>query len=357
MDYSPPALEMVLALTQKQRLEPPSPIKVISELLGNNLPVDWGKLGEDPVTIACQNLPLTLLSTLYEHIDTKTMATIALAHHPELSASRKRRFLKELGQDKWLRGIANYQNDPSYARTCEGTLLKYRRFFARLAAPELCGMFGYNFQKQFSTPLKAIELAVGYDPHFPNLINRAAGTQIPLEVRQLDGRLKFAQQIRAQESIFAGLCQEVIFTMFVKAHYLRAIRIETEQELGIKAVPVRWTFELTDGEVSDEQVEQFMDRNPLLQAMRTIIVRDYHPDYLILGRTTGIDRLGRAAHQTAVLLNDPAINAPLCDFPTMEDITCRHLQIPETPMHDHIQTYITQLSILSALKDQDSGES
>jgi len=341
----PPAhltITRALAKLSERKISLARPAQEICKLLTSPPEADWMNIRGDCILKASLGLSSSLLASLLGLAETGGFAALVLSSHPGVKGALATR-VAEKGRE--AQGIIEeaHREGEDFWRIMKGRFDEQRNIFLFLSAEAMCTKYGLDLSGHFLSPLKLAEWQAGYDPHYPNLVSRAAGTRFSFAARALHGTLRLVRQAIAQDSICSALAQEYQFVFAAEAQHLQSIRAEAEHELGIEVAVSDSGFVQRAGELEEAKLREFLRTNPLIYAMRAVVERDYGKGILTDKEraTTDVASLGDFAYQLAMLMVDPAVSEPLTLFPVeAERALFMPLEIPFRHLYHRNQVYL-----------------
>lgn len=337
--------ELVLA----EQLPIQHPVSAVYQYLDSFPELDLAKIDEDPVIEAARNLSPALLLSMLRLSGVDDLAAYILKDNNALPGSLRDKMDPMAEHIDYLSGQFKSGKPERMAKSLAYFPRHGRDILFNLVAPELLEHEGLQLHRDFLSPLKLMEMGIGYDPHIATIQSRAAGLQIPYQIRRLEGSLRLAQQARAQDSMISALVQEFQHLHLAHAHFFNMIRTQLQTALGVPINMSKNRF-MTDSEIPQGALTEFAHTDPVFTLMRDIArtefihlantVNEDDPDRMEIGEVQSMEEMSTHAFDTAVMMVDSSISNTLTAFPEIEVSGTEEFTVPKGFLYHYNQNYL-----------------
>lgn len=337
--------ELILA----EQLPIRHPVSAVYQYLDMFPDLDLAKIDEDPVIQAARNLSPALLFSMLRLSAVDDLAAYILRDNNGLPDLLREKVESMAENIDYVSGQFETGNPERMAKSLAYFPRHGRNILFNLVAPELLANEGLELHRDFLSPLKLVEMGIGYDPHIATIQSRAAGLQIPYQIRRLEGSLRFAQQARAQDSMVSVLVQEFQHLHLAHAHFFNMIRTQLETTLGVPISMEKSRF-VCDDEISSDALTEFAHTDPVFTLMRNIAKTEFvhlgntfsddAPDKMEIGEVDSLKDMSTLAFDTAVMMVDPSVSNTLTAFPEIEVSGAEEFTVPKGFLYHFNQNYL-----------------
>lgn len=336
-------------LVLQEQLPVRHPVSEVYRFFNDFPELNLADIDADPVIQAARELSPALLLSLFRLSSTDMIAAHILKDDSRFPHDLREQFQKKTEDLEIITDGYQSGKPDKLAQSLAHYAYKGRDILLRLTAPELLAKEGLQLHRDFLSPLKMMEMSIGYDPHIATVESRAAGLQIPYQIRSLSGNLRLAQQARAQDSMISVMVQEYQHMHIAHAHFLNIIRNRVATATGAVVDYQKHTL-TSDAEISPQTLTEFAHSDPVFTLMRAIAKRDFmhlgdtwfdgERDHMEIGEVESLEQMGDLAFETAMMMVDPSVSDFGTQFPEIEASLSHGLSVPYGFLYHYNQSYL-----------------